>query len=336
MANAINARVGMLFVGLVYFILVFVIRLILSGIFANVAAVSGAASDAWQFFLLLCGTLISLPIVVMLKHFTFNAPNITAHVALSRQFSIFALPKGKRIVQFQDAILMFLVVFAPLDLISYLIPGMLQYEATSIYVPLNQEGLYLALPTFGIFFAFSLLTHFFVAANEEIRFRGVLQFLNQDQVGATSAILISALFFGLSHFSYWFSDFSQPVYFPIWWGTSAFLIGLMLSFYLKACEWILPMILAHWWNNVMSTVTIWMFLTTHNSLATISTVAVEMYLPLIVAGIILAILWRTKIGAAFNFVKKEFHQYAQQPRYQILLDVLFGIAIWGILLIIPG
>ena len=334
MTNAVDTRLRMLFVSLLYFVFVIVIQLILNGIFANV--LTGSPADAWRFFFVFCSTIICLPIIIILKHFIVDSPEITVRVEVTQQFSIFALPKGERSVQFQHAILMFLLIFVPIDLISYLIPGMLQYEAGSIYVLGTQEGLYLALPTFSIFFVLALTTQFFVATTEEIRFRGVVQYLNQNQVGATSAIVISALAFGLSHFSYFFSNLGQPIIFPIWWGLSGFFIGLVLSFYLKTRKRILPIIIAHWWNNIMSTVPLWMFITTGDALRTISTLSLVMYLPLLVAGAILAIIWHKKVRIAATLAKQEFLVYARQSRNEILLDLLFGIVLWGVVIIFGG
>src|SRR5271157_3345 len=348
--DLVFSRFGMLFIGVRFVIFVSIFQFILTeGIFTQEITNAGDSIDVWNYLCVFIASLISLPIIAILKHVLFPSPEsgsrtegkaiserkepspeISPRTEITRQFSIFLIPKNEMFSQLKHALLMWLVIFVPLDFISYLIPGELEFEAKGLYVPALQEGLYLTVASFSGFFVLSVIMHFFVASSEEIRFRGVFQYLNQEKVGVTSAVVISAIFFGLSHFNYWFSDTTQSIFYPLWWAASGIFVGIILSLYIKTTGRIWPMIIAHWWNNVVSTITIWTFLPTRDATHTISTVALNLYLPLIAVGIILALLWRRTIINAATIAQQEIKTYLRQPHMIILLDLVFGIGIWAI------
>lgn len=336
--EAVVSRGGMFIIGFIFIGFSALIYLLLSSALQDIVASAGDANDAWNFLLFFVATFASLPIVAALKHLFLPDEKKTLLNEISHQFSIFSVTRKDWAKQLKHALLMWLVVFVPLDLISYLMPGMLEYQTISLtpstLYPLR--GLYLTLPIFGSFLGYSILIHLFVATREETLYRGVIQFWGQQKAGVTSAMIISATAFGLGHFSYWFTPEGQlmSVWYPIYWGGSGLFIGLMLSFYLRTTGHLLPMILAHWWNNVVSTIAVWTFIETKDAITTMTTLGYVLYLPLILCGVILAIIWRRTIGKGATLVKKEISSYRKQPPYIIFLDILFGLGIWFVLLLL--
>ncbi len=339
-SEAVVSRGGMLLIGLIFLALTLVIRFALWNGFQDIIASAGVAIDVWQFLVFLIATLVCLPIIACIKHFLIPSEGQTLRTTMAKQFSIYSISGKDWARQLKHALLMWLVVFVPLDFVSYLIPGMLEFQAHSLYAAPSGEnlgsGLYFTIPVFSVFLGFSIIVHFLVAMREETLYRGVLQFWGQEKVGMTSAMVISALFFGLSHFSYWFNDMTQPVYFPLWWGASGLLVGLMLGFYLRTTGRILPMILAHWWNNIVSTIAVWMFLSSGDAINTMTTLGYMLYLPLILCGVVLALLWRRTLSNTTKKLKTEIKSYLNQPPFQSFLDILFGIGLWLVLLLLGG
>jgi membrane protease YdiL (CAAX protease family) len=339
-SEAVVARGGMLLIGLLFIAFTQIIRFALWSGLQDFLASVGIAIDVWQFLFYLVATLVCLPLIASIKHFFMPSKDQALRAEISKQFRIYSISRRDWAGQLKHALLMWLVVFVPLDFLSYLIPGMLQFQAYSLYAPPSGSnpgnGLYFTIPVFGVFIGFSILIHFLVAMREETLYRGVLQFCGQEKVGMTSAMVISAIFFGFSHFSYWFNDMTQPIYFPIWWGASGLLVGLMLGFYLRTTGHILPMILAHWWNNVVSTIAVWMFFTTGDASTTMASLGYMLYLPLIFCGIVLLFLWRRTIQSAAKKAKKELKSYLNQPSFLIFFDILFGLGFWLILLLLGG
>jgi membrane protease YdiL (CAAX protease family) len=332
--EAAISRGGMFMIGLLYIFFTLIISSVLSSGLQDFLASTGEAFDAWNYLLYALATFASLPLIAVVKHFFMPSEGNTPKTEITKQLGIFSISKKDGAKQLKHALLMWLIVFVPLDLISYLIPGMLEFQTRSLYIP--PSGLYFTVPVFGLFLGLSMLVHFFVAAREELMYRGVLQFQGQEKVGKNSAMVISSVFFGLSHFSYWFNDTTQPIYFPIWWGVSGIFFGLMLAFYLRTTGRILPMILAHWWNNVVSTIAIRTYLSTTDAASTMSFLGWGLYLPLILCGIVLAIVWRRTLGKAARLVKKEVKSYLKQPRYELFLDIVFGLGLWIVLLLMSG
>jgi membrane protease YdiL (CAAX protease family) len=338
--DAVAARGGMLLIGLLFIAFTQIIRFALWSGLQDFFASVGNAIDVWQFLFYLIATLVCLPLIACIKHFFMPSEDQTIKAEITKQLRIFSISRHDWTRQLKHALLMWLVVFVPLDLISYLIPGMLEFQANSLYAaPSGSDlgsGLYFTIPVFGVFIGFSILVHFFVAMREETLYRGVLQFWGQEKAGMTSAMVISAIFFGLSHFSYWFNDMTQPVYYPVWWGASGLFVGVMLSFYLRTTGRILPMILAHWWNNVVSTIAVWMFFSSGNAISTMTTLGYMLYLPLILCGIVLLFLWRSTLRNVAKKLKKEIKSYLNQSPYLIFFDIIFGIGIWLFLVLLGG
>ena len=333
-AEAAISRGGMLLIGFLFIFFTQIIYIVLSSGLQDFLASTGEALDAWRDLLYALASVACLPFIAVVKHFFMPSEGSTPKTEITKQLGIFSISKKDGANQLKHALLMWLIVFVPLDLISYLIPGMLEFQTRSLTIP--PSGLYFTVTMFSLFLGLSLLVHFFVATQEELMYRGVLQFQGQEKVGLNSAIVISALFFGLSHFSYWFNDTTQPIYFPIWWAASGVFFGLMLALYFRTTGRILPMILAHWWNNVVSTIAIRTYLSTTDAVSTMTFLGWVLYLPLIFCGIVLAIFWRRTIGKAAKLVKKEVKSYLKQPRYEIFLDIVFGLGLWMVLLLMSG
>ncbi len=336
--DAVVARGGMLFIGILFIVFTEIFQLILKYALQGTFTSAGDAIDVWEYFTMAIATFAALPLIALMKHILVPSEKKTLKGEIFHQFSIYSVTRKDWARQLKHALLMWLIVFVPLDFLSYLIPGMLDFQKFVLYTPPSQEslgsGLYFTIPIFGMFIGFSILVHLGVAIHEETLYRGVLQFWGQEKAGMTSAMVISAIVFGLSHFSYWFSNMDKPIYFPLWWGASGLFVGLMLGFYLRATGHILPMILAHWWNNVVSTIAVWMFLPPQNVADPMATLGWVLYLPLMLLGVVLLLVCRRTLDNTAKLLKKEITSYRNQPSYLIFLDVLFGLGIWLVLLLL--
>ncbi len=338
--DAVVARGGMLFIGILFIVFTEIFQLILKYALQGTFTSAGDAIDVWEYFTMAIATFAALPLIALMKHVLVPSEKKTLKGEIFHQFSIYSVTRKDWARQLKHALLMWLIVFVPLDFLSYLIPGMLDFQEFVLYTPPSQEslgsGLYFTIPIFGMFIGFSILVHLGVAIHEETLYRGVLQFQGQEKVGVTSAMVISALFFGLSHFSSWFKDLNRPIYFAIWWGASGLFVGLMLAFYLRTTGHIFPMILAHWWNNIVSTIAVWMFYSSRDAIATMATLGYVLYLPLILCGVVFAIIWRHTIGNAGKLIKKEIKSYLNQPPFLSFLDILFGVGMWFVIGLVSG
>ncbi len=334
--DAVVTRFGMLIIGFLFIAFTAILYFILFSALQPFIASVGEAVDAWTFLLILIATLACLPIIAAIKHVFLPNEKKTLRQEISHQFSLYSVTRKDWGQQLKHALLMWLIVFVPLDFLSYLIPGVLEFQKNSIYKPIEGSGLYFGNDEFAVFLGLSIIVHLLVAVREETLYRGVLQFWGQEKVGVTSSMVISAIVFGLSHFNYWLIDMTKPIYFGLWWAGSGLLIGLMLGFYLRTTGHILPMILAHWWNNVVSTIAIWMLVPSHGTTNPMATLWYMLYLPLMLCGVVLLLIWRRTIAKTATLLKTEIKSYLHQPPFQSFLDILFGVGIWFLLSLLGG
>lgn len=143
------------------------------------------------------------------------------------------------------------VIYVPLDLLFYLIPGVLEYSTASLAD--NATGNYF-LWDWAIMLPIAFVIHFCVAFREEYYFRHYIIAQGQKELGLTTAWYYSVMTFSLGHFAYIFSPTSLGFsnFYPILWGFSALLIGVIAGFVFSKTHTLWPVICAHWINNVIS------------------------------------------------------------------------------------
>lgn len=248
--------------------------------------------------------------------------------------SLFRINKKNIKHQIIHTLLLLFLIYIPLDLLAYIIPGMMKFSVDSILSsPLNQ---YMANPNFMIFFGFSVFIHFTVGFGEELFFRGVSVTLGKNRFGKMPSIMLTSIAFGIFHFAYIFqSDDIASDFIPaLVWGLSAFLIGSISALYLIKTRFILPLILCHVINNIISSIALWNFQTQGVSILNLS---LTLYVPFLIVSIILAIIFKSKIKYSLSSYSNLFPAYLKSlgkkkkdKTVMIFVDIGISILFWGI------
>lgn len=207
-------------------------------------------------------------------------------------------------LQIKWAIVLLCIFYVPLDFVFYLIPGILDFSAST--VTSNFLGLYFTW-TLPLMIGTALIVHFFVAFREELYFRHFLISEGTRRLGPTTAFIYSGILFGAGHFYYILSPSAQgysPLY-PLLWGLSACFIGLVSGYFFLKKKQLWPIIIAHWLNNVISAIAI------HNHLVGIAFIETTLYiyLPLMILGFGFLIYYRKRIKTAFQDIIQIIKQY---------------------------
>ncbi|MHA1647856.1 MAG: lysostaphin resistance A-like protein [Promethearchaeota archaeon] len=236
--------------------------------------------------------------------------------------------------QIRDGIILLLVFYVPLDCIGYMIPGVLQYSAKSVGASvLNAPDNYFG-ASLLIFIVSALIIHISVATREEFVFRVFFIDVGRKEIGKLTAVLFSAILFGFAHFNYIFEevDAGFSPFYPIIWGVSALIIGFVAAIYYAKKKRILPLIIAHFLNNIISASAIRKFVLGKEFW---SYTLIYMYLPLIFIGIILFIFTFTHLRQYFRYFIAIFKNYHREnPKIQtVLIDVLLIVMLWFTLLL---
>lgn len=259
---------------------------------------------------ILAGTFIGL-FVIQKVFYDKNQPSGTktkSYSVITEITSLFRISKKNIKHQIIHTLLLLFLIYIPLDLLAYIIPGMLKFSADSLLSsPLNQ---YIANPNFFIFFGFSVFVHLTVAFGEELFFRGVSVTRGKNRFGKMPSVMVSSIAFGLFHFAYIFgSDDIASDFIPaLIWGLTAFLIGSISALYLIKTRFILPLIFCHAINNIISSIALWRFQTQGSTVLNLS---VTLYLPFLIVSIILAIIFKSKIKFGLSSYSNFFQTYSK-------------------------
>ncbi len=211
------------------------------------------------------------------------------------QFGIRKPRNGKAAAR--DTLLLLFCALVPLDLLSYAIPGMLGYISNTGVGEFFDGFTLEAFLTIGI--VYNLIT----GIREEFVFRGYfLQRFKEQGTRHTSWILTS-LFFGIMHVQLE-AFFVYPLG-PLVWFATAFLVGLLFSGYALNANRFLPIVLAHGIGNFISAGAIWTFHAAGGlSESALGPFLLTYYAPMVVAGIVLAIVFNKAIGRALGAARR--------------------------------
>ena len=243
---------------------------------------------------------IGVPLILIISNIVFESQkrNVIIEEDISSakgHLKLYKMTKKNYKYQILYGLLIFFLVFLPIDFFGYLlIPDLLKYQASA----LPDTDIYLKTGTSYVLFLISvIIIQFSVAVTEETISRGLITKRGSEYFFSMSAVMISALYWGLGHFAY----FLNPVpgfstWYPFIWFLQAFIIGIILSLFVLRKRWIYPVIIAHTLNNIVTAHTIWSF----NNAIDFSVVALYLYLPLLIIGCVLFIWQFSQI----NRVKK--------------------------------
>ncbi|MHA1745051.1 MAG: lysostaphin resistance A-like protein [Promethearchaeota archaeon] len=248
---------------------------------------------------------------------------------LFQGFSLQNFPK-----QVRSAVVLLTVIYVPIDLLSYLLPNVLDNSAIilSALDASNPQNYFLY--DFPSVLISIVLVHFAVSLREEFLFREFFLIVGQKEVHKNTAFVFSALLFGLAHFDWFFSPQSTniPVWFFLLWGLNAMIIGFVSATFFTTTKQIWPLILAHFGNNVISSLVIRNY-ALGKSFWEVS--FLQIYLPLLIIGISASFLSYKSIG---GFIKRGFtylKNYRQENpgNKMLVIDIVFIGLLWIVTII---
>lgn len=205
----------------------------------------------------------------------------------------FGLRKPRNaLVTARDTLLLLFCALVPLDALSYFMPGLLDYISNT------DVGKFFDGFTLETFLTIGIVYNLITGVKEEFVFRGYFLQRCKEHGTRHSAWILSSLFFAVLHVDL-LAIIDYPVG-PIAWFGTAFLAGLLFSGYALNANRLLPLVLAHGFGNFISAGAIWAWHATGGFLATgLVQFLLAYYVPMIVAGIVLAIVFRKIIRRAF-------------------------------------
>ncbi|MFX1503182.1 MAG: CPBP family intramembrane glutamic endopeptidase [Promethearchaeota archaeon] len=276
---------------------------------------------------------IGIPLIFPLANLIFESQkrNIILEEDVSPAIGhlrLFKMTKKNYKYQILYGILIFFLVFLPIDFFGYLlVPGFIEYQATSLAI--QASGSYLLSGNYFVFLISAIVIQFSVAIFEENIHRGLLTKRGSEHFFRTSAVMISALYFGLGHFAYFFDPISRgyPVWYPFIMFLQAFIVGIILSLIVLRRKWLFPVIIGHTLNNIVSAHAVWNFLQGNN----FTIIVLYLYYPLLIIGCVIFVLQYSRIkeslATGFNMLKEYFHQdnSIEKTKGDTLFRVFFDV-----------
>jgi membrane protease YdiL (CAAX protease family) len=172
-------------------------------------------------------------------------------------YSSFKVTKSNFKYQILYTVLLLFLVYIPLDFLGYCIPGVLDFSINSFS---NSVSVFLFIePQYTSFIGFAIIMYICVAFKEELLFRAISISRGRRYIGNYSSVFLFSFSFAMSHFAYLLisDNLLRDLIPALTWGISAFIIGLAMgTFYIKK-RYIIPLILAHAINNIISATTLW-------------------------------------------------------------------------------
>ncbi len=248
---------------------------------------------------------------------------------------LFKMTKKNYKYQILYGLLIFFLVFLPIDFFTYLlIPEMIEYQALAL--SLKNTNIYLVSSNYFVFLISVIIIQISVSIAEESISRGLIAKRGSEYFFIMSAVMISSIFFGLGHFAYFLDPVSRlyPFWYPFVWFLQALLIGIILSLFILKKKWIFPAIIAHTLNNIVAAHTIWSFIQEND----FTLVALYLYCPLLVIGIVLLVWQFPKIKDGVNTGFQIFKTYFKideasektkgDKYFRYFIDIIMGILIF--------
>ncbi|MFW9819237.1 MAG: type II CAAX prenyl endopeptidase Rce1 family protein [Candidatus Thorarchaeota archaeon] len=284
--------------------------------------------------------LLAIPIILFLFNLVFDPQKRDLIIeedvsAAMGHLKLYKMSKKNYKYQILYGILIFFLVFLPIDFFGYiLVPSMLEYQAFALSS--NIINIYLLDPNYFVFLISVIIIQLSVAISEETIFRGVITKRGGVYFFKYSAVLISALSWGLGHFAYFINPISvfYPFWYPIVWFIQAFFIGIILSLLILRRKWLIPAIIAHALNNIISAHAVWSLLQGND----FTIVGLYLYYPLLIIGCILFIWYYSKIKEGFSiginmlktYFKREdkFEKTTGDSIVRVLFDILIALIIF--------
>ncbi len=283
---------------------------------------------------------IGIPLIFPLSNLVFESQKrniiITEDISPARgHLKLYKITKKNYKYQILYGILIFFLVFLPIDFFTYLlIPRMIEYQAVSL--AFTTTNTYLVSNSYFVFLISVIIIQFSIAIAEESISRGLLTKRGSEHFFSLSAVIISALYWGLGHFAYFLDPISRsyPIWYPFIWFLQAFVIGIILSLIVLRRKWLFPVIMAHTINNIISAHVVWSYWKG----SSFTLVALYVYYPLLIIGVFLFVWYYALIKDSLLIGFKMLGTYFKQDQsiektkgdvvFRIFFDIILGIIIF--------
>ncbi|MFX1388911.1 MAG: CPBP family intramembrane glutamic endopeptidase [Promethearchaeota archaeon] len=283
---------------------------------------------------------IGIPLVLILFNLIFEPQKrgliLQEDISPARgHLKLYKITKKNYKYQLLYGLLIFFLLFLPIDFIGYLfIPEMLEYQAVALGTKTTNS--YLLTDNYFLFLISVIIIQLSVAVTEETISRGLITNRGSEHFFKMSAVIISALYWGLGHFAYFLDPISglYPYWFPIIWFVQAFIIGIILSLLIIRRRWIIPAIIAHALNNIVSAHAVWNYWQGNNFIIT----GFYIYYPLLIIGCMFFVwnysLIKGSVSIGFKMLRnyfkldKEIELTKGDAYFRGFFDVLMGILIF--------
>ena len=155
---------------------------------------------------------LGIPLFLYLTNLLFDSSKkmliISEDISPSKgHLRLFKVTKKNYKYQILYGLLIFFLVFLPLDFFTYLIPKMIEYQAWALTS--TNTNFYLFTNNYFIILISVIIIQVSVAIAEESISRGFLTKRGSESFFKMSAVMISSLYFGLGHFAYFLNPISQ-------------------------------------------------------------------------------------------------------------------------------
>ena len=285
---------------------------------------------------------IGIPLLFPLSNVLFESQkrNIILEEDVSPAFGhlkLYKMTKKNYKYQILYGFLIFFIIFLPMEFFTYLfIPDIIGYQA--VIIGIRNTNLYLSATTnnYVIFLASAIIIQISIAFAEETVTRALLAKRGSEHFFKMSAVIISSIYFGLGHLAYMLDIVS---WYPIIWSFQAFIVGIILSLVVVRKKWILPTIIAHALNNIVTVHTFWNFWQGNS----FQVVALFMYIPLFIIGILfisvcLLVVWpfssvKRGISNGIALFKTYFKKDIEERTigdtiFRVFFDILMAVIIF--------
>jgi membrane protease YdiL (CAAX protease family) len=261
--------------------------------------------------------------------------------AFKSHFMLYRISKNNYKYQLLYGILLFFLVFMPLNFFLYLfIPEMFIYKTISLSLIL--QNAYLFIDPFITFFALLVIIQISIAIVEETIYRGFINKRGGEQFDRISAALISAYSYAFLSLLYFLSPINTTSFnwFPLIWFFASFMIGLILSLLIIRKKWLFPAIFAHSISNIVMISMMWCFLNGWNY----SELLIFIYIPLLSVSLFLLIVQYKRIKGSIsvgiemlsNYLKNDelLNERNDDKYFRIFFDIITGFLVFLIGLLI--
>lgn len=283
--------------------------------------------------------LIAVPIFIAITKIILEAKRkdeviVETHLSTSvQQLLLLKVTKKNFKYQLLWGVLLLMIVYLPLTILGYILPGAVEIEAEII---INQGLASYLLEPYFTFLIFAIIIQFCSCFYEEWVFRGFMVNRGEQQFNKYSAVMISAIFFGVSHSGYIFiaAGSGESLVYPIFWVISAGIVGFVNAAFLIRKKWLFPLIFAHTISNLVSAHTLWYY----SKGGYFQDLFIFLYVPLIILGFIILISQYSRFKKGMEFVANDFKSYFKKDMklketgtdriLRIIIDIIIILSIY--------